>query len=171
MVSKGWARAWLAAVLCLAGVAATAEQVTLVSYDGAVTLTGELLEFDGEKYRVDTTIGEISIDALQVSCEGPGCPDPSLLSSEFELRGSRTVGGALMPAIVTGYAEALEADVIQTEAEGGMTINLRSTQGEPECTFKTKDGGTFVIVATIKDPNGKPNRTVLSRGVAGGCAR
>ena len=40
----------------------------------AVELSGTLLGFDGEFYRVETDYGELTVDNA-TSCAGPGCPN------------------------------------------------------------------------------------------------
>jgi phosphate transport system substrate-binding protein len=52
-----------------------AQDVTLTSPDGSVEVSGTLLGFDGEFYRVDTVYGELTVDGSGVNCEGPACPD------------------------------------------------------------------------------------------------
>ena len=60
-----WLRAAGCAALLLFGAlrGAVAQDVTLTSPDGAVEITGTLLGFDGEFYRVDTRFGELSVDS------------------------------------------------------------------------------------------------------------
>ena len=81
-----------------------AQDVTLTSRDGSVRVTGTLLNYDGELYRVSTEFGELTVDGLQVSCEGPGCPDLMGLISRLRISGSRTMGEVLMPALVETFA-------------------------------------------------------------------
>ena len=50
---------------------AHAQDVTVKSPDGQVELSGTLLGFDGEFYRLDTVYGEMTIDGSGVRCEGP----------------------------------------------------------------------------------------------------
>ena len=52
-----------------------AQDVTLTSPDGSVEISGTLMGFDGEFYRVETRFGELTIDGSGVSCDGPGCPN------------------------------------------------------------------------------------------------
>ena len=54
--------------------ALAAQDVTLSSPDGAVEITGTLLGFDGEFYRVETQFGELTVDGSGVACDGPGAP-------------------------------------------------------------------------------------------------
>jgi phosphate transport system substrate-binding protein len=105
---------WAALFLCLIGASAIADDVTLRSRDGAIELSGTLLGFDGEFYRVETQYGELTVDGSGVLCDGPGCPSLTDFVAELSISGSSTVGEVLMPALVEGFAlqNGLKADRI-----------------------------------------------------------
>lgn len=105
---------WAALFLCLTSASAIADDVTLRSRDGAIELSGTLLGFDGEFYRVETQYGELTVDGSGVLCEGPGCPSLTDFVAELSISGSSTVGEVLMPALVEGFAlqNGLKADRI-----------------------------------------------------------
>ena len=81
-----------------------AQDVTLSSPDGAVEITGTLLGFDGEFYRVQTQFGELTVDGSGVDCEGPGCPSLSGFVAEITLAGSSVMSEVLLPALIEGFA-------------------------------------------------------------------
>ncbi|MEL0436956.1 phosphate ABC transporter substrate-binding/OmpA family protein [Phycobacter sp. K97] len=81
-----------------------AQDVTLSSPDGAVEITGNLLGFDGEYYRVDTKFGELTVDGSGVTCDGPGCPSLSDFVAEISLSGSSNMAEVLLPALIEGFA-------------------------------------------------------------------
>jgi len=59
---------------CLAQAShATEKRVTLRAIDGAVAVSGFLMQFDGTNYKVSTQLGEMVLEADQVECEG-ACP-------------------------------------------------------------------------------------------------
>jgi phosphate transport system substrate-binding protein len=89
---------------CLAAISAEAQDVTLTSRDGDVTITGDLLGFDGEFYRVDSIYGELTVDGSGVLCEGPGCPNLNAYVAEATLSGAPTIGRVLMPALIEAFA-------------------------------------------------------------------
>ncbi|WP_204112542.1 phosphate ABC transporter substrate-binding/OmpA family protein [Shimia biformata] len=99
-------RAAVIAALFLVGAAApvAAQDVTLTSRDGAVEITGTLLGFDGEFYRVDTVYGELTVDGTGVTCDGPGCPNLIDFVAELAISGSATMGDVLLPALVEAFA-------------------------------------------------------------------
>lgn len=81
-----------------------AQDVALTSRDGSIALSGTLLGFDGEFYRLDTIYGELTVDGSGVLCEGPGCPNLQDFVAELKLSGSATMGAVLLPALVEGFA-------------------------------------------------------------------
>lgn len=83
---------------------ALAQDVTLTSRDGDVEISGDLLGFDGEFYRVDTIYGELTVDGSGVLCEGPGCPDLEDFVAKLTFSGAPTVGRVLMPALIEAFA-------------------------------------------------------------------
>jgi phosphate transport system substrate-binding protein len=83
--------------------AAHAQDVTLKSPDGQVELSGTLLGFDGEFYRLDTVYGEMTVDGSGVLCEGPACPSLQDFVAEISISGSATMGAVLMPALIEGF--------------------------------------------------------------------
>jgi phosphate transport system substrate-binding protein len=93
-----------AALFMFSVLSATAQDVTLTSRDGKVELSGMLLGFDGEFYRLQTEYGELTVDGSGVSCIGPGCPNLQDYIAEIEMSGSATMGAVLMPALVNAYA-------------------------------------------------------------------
>ncbi len=101
-----WQRAAIFAALFFWAypLASLAEDVTLTSRDGAVEITGTLLGFDGEFYRVDTQFGELTVDGSGVLCDGPGCPNLTDFVAEVTFSGSSTMAEKLLPALVEGFA-------------------------------------------------------------------
>ncbi len=102
-----WQRAAVFAALLLSfGISgpAGAQDVTLTSSDGAVEISGTLLGYDGEFYRVDTRFGELTVDGSGVTCDGPGCPNLAAYVADLALSGSSTMAEVLVPALVEGFA-------------------------------------------------------------------
>ncbi|MDW4498020.1 phosphate ABC transporter substrate-binding/OmpA family protein [Sulfitobacter sp. D35] len=97
--AAGFAALFVSSVACRAA----AQDVTLTSRDGSVELSGTLLGFDGEFYRVETEYGELTLDGSGVLCDGPGCPDLQDFVAEIAVSGSATMGAVLMPALVEGF--------------------------------------------------------------------
>lgn len=94
----------LAAPFVFAGAAATAQDVTLMSRDGSVAISGTLLSYDGEYYRVDSDFGVLTLDGSGVICDGPGCPDLTAFVADVTFSGAQSMGTVLMPALVEAFA-------------------------------------------------------------------
>lgn len=113
---------------------AWAQDVTLTSRDGGVEISGTLLGFDGEFYRVDTIYGELTVDGSGVTCDGPGCPNLLNFVAQVDFSGSSTMAELLMPALLEGFAlrnglqvsrESLsesQVDFFLREANSGRTV-------------------------------------------------
>ena len=102
-----------AALLLALGAARAEPVVTLRSNDGATQVTGELMGYDGSTYTVKTGVGTITLEAAEVSCSGEGCPVEVARGERFAIAGSNLMGEALMPPLVEGYADTLEARVVR----------------------------------------------------------
>ena len=87
--------------VCVTAQTGAAQDVTLTSRDGAVEISGNLLGFDGEFYRVDTIYGELTVDGSGVLCEGPGCPDLTNFVAEVRFF-RRARGGPAVAARADG---------------------------------------------------------------------
>ena len=122
----------LAALFLACTFPAAAQDVTLSSRDGGVELSGTLLGFDGEFYRVATDYGELTVDGGGVDCEGPGCPNLENFVAEVQLSGSATMGAVLMPALLDAFAQrsgytlaredrsATDFDILLSDADDGQ---------------------------------------------------
>jgi phosphate transport system substrate-binding protein len=90
--------------LCSGTDYAAAQDVALTSRDGKIKLSGTLLGFDGQFYRIETEYGELTVDGSGVQCTGPGCPNLEAFVAELQLSGSATMGEILMPALIDAFA-------------------------------------------------------------------
>lgn len=102
-----WVRAaYVAALSCMVWASSvSAQDVTLISRDKLVEISGTLHGFDGEYYRIETIYGELTVDGAGVSCEGPGCPSLSDFVAEVDISGTRSIGQVLMPALLEVFAQ------------------------------------------------------------------
>ncbi|MEO0402049.1 MAG: phosphate ABC transporter substrate-binding/OmpA family protein [Pseudomonadota bacterium] len=152
-----WARAAIFAALTFLGTALAAQDVTLTSPDGDVEISGTLLGFDGEFYRVETIYGELTVDGSGVLCEGPACPNLQDFVAEVSISGSATMGSVLMPALIEGFA--LRNDYIatrQTIDASNFLYELRdAATGKPVALFffhvSTTDEGFADLLANDAD--------------------
>ncbi|MCC1491277.1 substrate-binding domain-containing protein [Cognatishimia sp. F0-27] len=117
--------------LLLQTVSVLADDVTLRARDGSIALSGTLLGFDGEFYRLRTDYGELTVDGSGVLCEGPGCPNLIDFVAELSISGSATIGRVLMPALIESFAlrNGLVAER-ETLAEREILYTLRNRETE-----------------------------------------
>ena len=122
-----------------------AQDVTLTSRDGNVEISGDLLGFDGEFYRVDTIYGELTVDGSGVLCEGPGCPDLEAFVAKVTFSGAPTVGRVLMPALLEAFAIRNDY-ALRRESISENTSVYRMSDRETE-----RDVGAFTFRLTNAD--------------------
>ena len=134
-----------------------AQDVTLTSRDGGVEISGTLLGFDGEFYRVDTVYGELTVDGSGVTCDGPGCPNLLDFVAEVDFSGSSTIGELLLPALLEGFALRNGLQVTrQTVDDASVAYVLRNGENDREVArfhfrITTTDEGFADLLADEAD--------------------
>ncbi len=106
----------------LAPSAALAQNVTLVSTDGTINVTGEFISFENDTYVLRTALGDLRIAASSVICEGAACPTFETASADVTITGSDAIGLGMMPLLMTGFAASLDADAEITNSAAGESI-------------------------------------------------
>ena len=103
----GWIK-W-GAVFCAASVlagAGAAQDVTLTSRDGALSIAGTLTGYDGEFFRLSSAYGPLTIDGQGVVCDGPACPDLTAPKAEIAITGAQDAGMHLLPPLLAAFARS-----------------------------------------------------------------
>lgn len=112
----------------LAGVASAwavqAAEVTLQTTDGSLSLTGELIEYDGTVYRIETLIGSLEIDAASVTCQGEACPAIEE-STQFTIAIGDGVSNTLLANLLEEYAFQEELEAEQMVSDGQTMLDLK----------------------------------------------
>ncbi len=119
--SRSKIRTWLltGSLVCIS-TAALADEVTLTSDDGTMTISGELLDFTDDTYIIQSDVGPLRIQASFVQCSGAGCPvieasPDTVVEWNVSLWGSRRA--------FTEHVEKL-AELVDQKTEGRFTLNL-----------------------------------------------
>ncbi len=114
---------------CLA-VSLPAQNITLSSNWGDLSVSGRFLGFDGSYFRVDTEHGEVTVPAKTVTCAGD-CPVTKEFVANIVVSGAESLGTILFPALVEGFA-AQNRLIFRTKtaAPGTREIELFETTGE-----------------------------------------
>lgn len=125
-VTAMFAGLWVAA----SGISAAAQDVTLTSRDKSIEISGNLLGFDGDYYRVETVYGELSVDSTGVLCEGPACPNLESYVAHLTFSGSPLIGRVLLPALIEGFARHSNLQAVRDENGGDyLRYWLQSADG------------------------------------------
>jgi phosphate transport system substrate-binding protein len=114
-----------------------AQDVTLTSRDGSVEITGTLLGYDGEFYRVNSDYGVLTVDGSGVLCAGPGCPDLAAYVANISVAGASTIGQVLMPALIDAFAQQQDYLLARLDPVDG------------EITYELSDAKTGQVAARI----------------------
>ena len=101
---------------------ALAERATLKTLDQSFSVEGEITEFDGVNYTLSTSIGNITVAAELVVCEGPGCPKQEADSPAFTVAGDRTLALRLFPALLRDFVEDEGASTTTMEAGNSKVV-------------------------------------------------
>ena len=126
---------WAALLLFFQGFPVFAQDITLKSRDGEVEITGTLLGFDGEFYRVETIYGELTVDGSGVLCDGPACPSLLHYVADVSISGAYTMAEVLMPALIEAFG-----------LRHGYTVT-RKAESKRRFTYILSDGKTGQMLA------------------------
>ncbi|SFR31929.1 TRAP-type C4-dicarboxylate transport system, substrate-binding protein [Yoonia tamlensis] len=136
---------------------ASADQITLESNDGAINITGELIEFADGNFVIESAFGPIRVDASQVTCTGDACPgvETGPIVWDVSLWGSRRA--------FTEHVEKL-AELVSEKTDGEFTLNL--SYGDLAPSNQNLDGiaaGDFEMAQFCAGyhPEKNPSITVL----------
>ena len=105
-------------LLALAPTSSLAQEIKLRIKGGGFELSGQLKAFDGTKYVIASpALGNMTVDATRFDCISANCPtgpvtsaapraqgSPRDVRGKIMIAGSNTIGNALMPALVEGFA-------------------------------------------------------------------
>lgn len=137
MAGRFWARLkWLlhGALMCAATVA-LGQDVQLSSRDGALSVTGSLISYDGEVYRLDSEFGMLALNAAAVVCAGVGCPDLTAPRAIIRFAGDAAAGQQVLPPLIAAFANAK-----------GLDLRAPSDLGQPTLLLRA---GTDIVLAQI----------------------
>lgn len=135
---------------------AQAQDVTLSSVDGTMTVSGDLIAYDGEYLRLETEFGPLTLDARGLSCAGPGCPLLASGVAEVSIEGAQVVAEYLFPAVLAAFAQAQGLALTQTRGDGETLFDLRDMNAEgPVMRLRLRasssDAGLLALVSGETD--------------------
>lgn len=143
-----------------------AQDVTLrAGKDGSTSLTGRLLDFDGEFYRIETSFGVMTLNALGLTCHGLDCPEPGQYSADLFLSGDPSVLPGLLPALIEDFSQQNGLSTHKEAAEGGGWVmhiadatrvpvaRIEGHSANRKDTFYDLIDGRADLVFTFQSPN------------------
>lgn len=122
--------ATVATLLFQTGDAARAQDVTLSSVDGTITVSGDLIAYDGEYLRLETEFGPLTLDARGLNCTGPGCPLLNGGVAEVSIEGAQVVAEHLFPVVLATFAQVQGLELTETRGTGETLFDLRNSDGD-----------------------------------------
>jgi phosphate transport system substrate-binding protein len=136
--------------LATATVPVSAQQnapIQLETHDGSMSISGQLLSFDGNEYIIEVAnLGTLSIKASNVICTGILCPTIRVVEPKFGIYGSRTVGTTLIPNLLRGYAQSVGAsyEISPTDDPAERIVRLTNADGtlRAEIDLQTRGSGS-----------------------------
>jgi len=95
-----------------------------------VTVSGELLDHDGEYYRVQTSAGPVTLRSQGVICSGAGCPSGPVPVERLAFSGARPIAEALLPQLLAAFAQARGLTLVRRLDDPSHATYLLSDAGE-----------------------------------------
>ena len=150
-------------LVCLGARVALAQDVTLSSPDGGIELSGSLLGFDGEFYRIQSEYGPLTVSSDGVSCAGPGCPDLQAYVAELRFVGPVSISEVLLPQIIETFALTRNLGLVETVGGGARMFTLTRDDGRvagrffvesapSDAAFLSLLNGDTDIALTLREP-------------------
>ncbi|MEL6641649.1 MAG: substrate-binding domain-containing protein [Pseudomonadota bacterium] len=131
-----------AAVFLCWAYAVCAEDVTITTTDGGLTLTGRVVSYDGALLQLDSAYGLMTLRYDEVICDGVSCPDPDTFVPLVRLSGAARMGEVMVPALIDAFAraEGYQAETVREDAEH-LTITLSNGE-RPQARFALRLSNT-----------------------------
>jgi phosphate transport system substrate-binding protein len=114
---------------------ALAQDITLTSRDGALSVAGQFISYDGDVFRIDSDVGPLTINADSVTCDGPACPDLTAPKALIRITGDMLAGSALLPGLIDAFARARGLVLQGAPAGGALLLQPGTGQVLAEFTF------------------------------------
>ena len=149
----------LALLLPTAALAQSSDDVTLSSDDGVVSISGKLLGFDDEFYKLESTLGVIEVPIALSTCKGAACPEIHPLNQEISIAGASFLLEPLLPSVLENYASDIEA----TSSLDGASVTLTNDEDETLARFDLKPAGPAASLDMLL--NGEADMALLSRRI------
>ncbi len=120
-----------------------ANEVVLKSASGSVELSGTLLGYDGEFYKIDTAFGEMTVRALGITCTGHACPDPGQYAADITISGDSAMIENLLPALIEDFGFSSGHKSLRSDHDaGGYSYFLSDRAQVPVARVQAQPGSS-----------------------------
>lgn len=99
-------RAALGAALLLCAPAVFADDISVTSAQGGLTLTGRFIAYDGTYLQIESKYGPLTVRYGDMVCSGADCPDPDRYVPTLRFSGSARMADVLLPGLIEGFARS-----------------------------------------------------------------
>lgn len=156
---------------------AFSSDVTLKLKAGGLTISGKLINFDGQNYLIESQVlGAVRVSAEKFSCVSAECPDTPVKPNEqtgnasVRIVGSSAIGGRLMPILIGNYAASLGGAVeIGKDPQGDVVFDVVGKDGAKIISFNLKSEGwenAFAALASGAAEIGMTDRAITAEEIA-----
>jgi len=126
----------LGTALCLFASTINAQDITVTSQEGALTVEGQFIGYDGTYLQIETRYGPLTLLYANVVCAGDACPPATGYIPQFRLAGAEKMTRVLLPGLLQSYALSLGHNVETVDGDDGQfTMILRDDAGAGLATF------------------------------------
>lgn len=124
---------WFILFMVGAGSVVAQTRVTLYLADGSLAVSGQLLDFDGEYYHLESEFGILTMAASTTICKGPACPDPDDTLPRIRISGSAEIGLVVLPPLIDSFAtrRGYRLNSVPGDARS-IVLRLQSADGTRE---------------------------------------
>ena len=126
----------LGTALCLFASSLSAQDIAITSQQGALTVEGTFIGFDGTYLQVGTSYGPLTLLYDNVTCAGEACPPKVGYAPHFRFAGAEKMTSVLLPGLLQSFALSKGHDVATIETDPShFQMILRDDAGVDLATF------------------------------------
>lgn len=135
-------RAAFGAALLLCGPAVCAEDISVTSANGGLTLTGRFIAYDGTYLQIESKYGPLTVRYGDMACEGVGCPDPDAYVPTLRFSGASRMADLLLPGLIEGFGRSAGFRVDFEQVDGTHAELTFFEDDVPVAVFNLRSSST-----------------------------